>query len=140
MAILFSTILFISSLLSFQDADLKASVSLMYRRSGETHKFFKSVSHGDTLSYFARNGNPYFRVYRINLTNASAIGREVFVESYLGDSLLQKTKPQNTRRTRGLEFVDSYVDETEDMVKVIIQYQPEEQSKAQTFHFFIKPG
>ena len=111
----------------------------MYRRSGETALSFTNVHSGDTLDYYKRGFNPYFRVYTINNQKTKdLLFKSAIVESFQNSRLLNSTTPNYSGNR--WQFVDTYVDKKEDFVKVSIFYSEVNSDAENEFFFYINPS
>lgn len=98
----------------------KATLSLMYRRSGHTALAYDTITSGETVSFYKRDGNPFFRVYQMRFMGPYKT-RKITVESYKNGKLLKSTVPRiGTNIGNRLTFNDTYVSEDEDSAKVIM--------------------
>ena len=112
-------------------------ITLMYRKSGESALTFEKVHSGDTLDYYKRGFNPYFRVYSFfKLPSESLELKSVIIDSYLNSQLLKSTTPNYS--SNKWQFVDTYIDANEDLVRVRISYSTKDSNVEKEFAFFIK--
>lgn len=119
-----------------QEPLLKVRLTLMYRRSGQTALTYRTLSSGDTVHYYERRGNPYFRVYQFKFNKGNIIANQMTVESYLNNSLLKTTELKS--RTQA-QYVDTYVDEKEDLIKITVHYFDRITKEDESFILFIIP-
>ena len=102
----------------------------MYRKSGHTAKWYRRINEGDTLHYYKRQGNPYFRVYGLRMYGAKFL--EVNTESYEGSKMVKKAKAYTSSQAG--QFVDTYLNEKEDLVVVKARYMQNNREKVFTFY------
>ncbi len=124
--------------MAFQDEnqDKISRMSLMYRRSGQTAKDFVNLSSGDTISYYRRYGNPYFRVYKLR-TNLQIDKIELI--SYQNDDAVSVGPPRQMSMSSGIySFVDEYIAENEESFKMIITYFDPGSDVYKTFDLYVK--
>lgn len=124
---------------------IKADITLMYRRSGHTVKDYTMVASGDTLNFYKRDGNPFYRTYRMDFSDSDLsvnIG-PMIIESYQGDSLTHSTRIIARRvpaASQRFQAIDTYVKAEETLVKVRLLYTLESDSTAYEFFFYILPN
>lgn len=124
---------------SGQKVTLKFDLSLMYRKSGETVLSYNNVSSGDTVHYYKRWMNPYFRVYNFKFNQDSIVAGQMTVESYLVDSLLKTTDLRPLSINNSTQYVDTYVEKTESLVKITVHYYDLVSKENEDFILFISP-
>lgn len=122
-----------------QEQFLKAQLSLMYRRSGQTALNYRTLSSGDTVHYYKRGFNPYFRVYKFKFNNDSLAVGQMTVESYRGNSLMKKTNLRAPRVKHNILYVDTHVEEEESLVKLTVHGFDSVANKNEDFILFIIP-
>ena len=119
-----------------QGEKVKADVTLMYRRSGGTAQSFQNVENRDTVHYFKRGMNPYYRVYNIRLDKENIMVDKITLKGYSGDSL-KVEEEQKPRILNGrVQFVDQHVDPDEDFLEIMIHYTNEEK-RAMTYTLLV---
>ena len=109
------------------------SLTVMYRKSGESALSFPKVNNGDTLHYYKRGMNPYFRVYSIHLPGI----QELEVTSFLEAREIKRTVLKSSGKSG--QFADTYVEPREDLVRLSFNYIPSTSKSEQTFIFYILP-
>lgn len=114
--------------------DLEIQLGLMYRRSAQTHLDFGAVTHGDTVHYYARQGNPYFRVYTIRCA-MKVTG--LSLESFERKKSIKKAEAISTSSSAGYQFVDTYINAKETHAKATVTYLLNGEQKE--FVFYIVP-
>ena len=124
---------------SRQQVALESDLSLMYRKSGETALTYRKLSSGDTVHYYKRWMNPYFRVYSFKFGRDSILVGKMKVESYFGNSLLKTMVLRPRMINNRTQYVDTSVEKIEDLVKITVHYTDLATNDNEDFVIFILP-
>jgi len=113
----------------------------MHRRSGNTIKSYPIIKYGDTIHYYKKRYNSFFRIYSFWLRGPEIKITKIEVKSTKKGKVLKSSVLIHGRDTSSsggkIEFSDRYIEENEDHVELFIYYTDYMTGENCVFVFFV---